>query len=314
MSDDWDGLLPASFAVAGFPTVVFPVWQQIEAVQSLREVAREVPWIDGELIDDTGTTAEVWTTSIPFYNDIQLNEEGLGLTPALYPDRLELLWKICKAKKTGTLNLPFRRNIRAKACQWRRIAVDDRRGGEVLQIRWKEDNEARLDGPSSDGMAVQANLRHEVTEAVFEAERAGLMADGGFEGISRLASQVEAALNQPSEAMQDLKQKAKRLTSACDSIINSFSSRTPGRNAFRDPDGERAHRRLFRVRMLAARAESEARAAGKRIQTRRFAASMSLLQIAVLVGQDFAELLTLNPQIEDPNWIQRGTPVIVLQD
>lgn len=311
MPDDessiWSRLKPSSFEVQGRPRVVVPVWNRIEGSHGIRAVSRAIPWVNGEQLDETGTTAKEWSTEHPFINDLHQGEPALGDTPILYPDRMELFEAILELRKTGTLHLPWRRNIRCKAISWRRTATVEQQDCETLVVQWKEDNENKLENPSV-GAGVRANIKYVVEQARFEAERAGIW-DGSWEDITLLASQLEAAVAAPGLFLEDIGQKANRVVRACDSIIESHSKATDGRNVLLDPAGFLVFRALTNLRNLASTAESEARGTRRTVVTKAAPFDGSIWQFAMLPdwNAEPEQLLRDNPQIEDPNWILKGT-------
>lgn len=302
----WNTCEPASFEVPGLPRCIFPVWGRLEADQSVRVAARSIPWVDGEELDETGLGARTWTCEAAFINDISKFENGIGDNPPLYPDRLELLERIFQSKKTGTLHLLWKRNIRAKLVQFRRIGDDSRRDCEVVALTFKEDNEAKLDAQTATGVAVQVNTRLQVAKATFDAERSGMW-DGSWENITLLASQLEAALNAPGDFLEDIGQKAHRVQAAIDRIFAAFQTNTEGRDGMRDPEGAAAWRQLFLLRMLAEDAEAQARAGRPTVIVVRVPRDTSIWAFSAQNDQDPDLLLRLNPQVEDPNWIPAGT-------
>jgi hypothetical protein len=307
----WDKMGPASFEIEGYPKVVFPVWNQLEGSHGVRVVARAVPWVDGEQLDETGLTAKEWATESLFLNDLS-NEIGIGTDPPLYPDRLELLETVLEQKKTGTLHLPWRRNIRCKAVTWRRRASVEMQDCETFSVQWKCDNENKLKDPSK-GSGVRANIAYRVEQARFEAERAGI---GGFswEDITTFASQLEAIVAAPGLFLEDIGQKANRVSRACDSILGSFQKAGIGRNMLLDPGGSIAFGAIRDLRDLADGAEEEARGVPNRVVSRRSPIDGSIWQIAMLPdwAQDPEQMLRINPQIPDPNWITKGTTLNIL--
>jgi hypothetical protein len=302
----WENALPASFEVDGFDPVIFPVWQNLEGTEGLRAVKREVPWVDGVQIDETGLTGGAWSVIAPFANAFQ-NEDGMGEEPALYPTRLEMLLVLFRTKKTGTLHLPWQRNIRCKATSWRRGASSDMLDGEVLNVAFDTDNENKLDQAKAQGLAA-SSARQLVIQAQFDAERNGAW-NGSWEELTRFTSQLEALMNAPSEYRQDVAQRAGRVADCCDRLLSTFSSSDPGRDAFLKPAAAPAVRALVALREVAEGAEAEARQGRPQIVTRTVQRATTIWEFAIAAGTDPYELLQLNPQIMDPNNIPPGTQI-----
>jgi hypothetical protein len=310
----WAKMKPCSFEVKGHSRIVIPVWAKVEGSHGIRDVSRAVPWVDGEQLDETGLKAKEWDTEHPFVNDLCEYDPGIGKDPPLYPDRLEAFERLLEKRKTGTLHLPWRRNIRCKALTWRRSATTDMFDCETLSVHWKEDNENKLENPST-GAGVRANLTYQVEHCRFEAEREGIW-DGSWEDITLFASQLEAAVAAPGQFREDIAHKANRVVRACDSMIASFSkAKSEARGGLIDPRGGLTFRGLFDLRELAANAEAEARGTATKVVTWYAPFDGSLWAIAMSPGwesQDPSQLLEINPAIPDPNWISKGTPIKVL--
>jgi hypothetical protein len=302
----WSKAGPASFEVPGFEKCVFPVWMQVKSEHGIREVARDVPWVDGQTVDDTGLTSRVWRTQILFLNDL-MDDEGIGTTPQLYPDRLELLERILESRQVGTLNLPFKRNIRAKAIRWERTADMERRDCESLEVTWKVDNENKLDAPKAAGISAHVSLVLQMQQATFEAERAGL---GGatWEDLTLLASQLEALINTPSDMRDNVAQKCHRIVAACDTVLNAVD-RNEKEIGFTDPATAVAYRALWAFRNLADASEEQAREGRPDIVSIVTTSTTNIWEFATELGKDPDELIRLNPNIEDVNDIDPGTPV-----
>jgi post-segregation antitoxin (ccd killing protein) len=303
----WQNSKPASFEIEGFERVVFPVWRQVEGDGGIREVSRSVPWIDGEEIDETGLRANTWNVTAPFYLPLQA-EDGIGEDPPLYPTRMEKLIELFEAKKTGTLHLPWKRNIRCKAITWRRVASDSEIDGEVLTITFKCDNENLLDQQKAQSIPA-STVRQLAIQAQFEAERTGAW-NGSWEDLTRLTSRLEAIMAAPSEYRQDVASKAQRVSSCCDRLLAAHQKSEAGQNQFLDPVAAPAVRLLMLIRGQADSAEGEARTGTiQGVVTKTTERVTSIWEFAIAAGMDPYEMLTLNPQIEDPNYIPAGTQI-----
>jgi prophage DNA circulation protein len=303
----WQNSKPASFEVEGYDPVVFPVWQQTSGDTGLRAVCRPIPWVHGEEIDNTGLNAITWNLSAPFALVLQ-GEDGIGDEPPLYPTRLEKLIELFETCKTGTLHLPWKRNIRCKALTWRRVANADMIDAEVLEITFKTDNENLLDQQKAQSIPA-STVRQLAIQAQFEAERVGAW-DGSWEDLTRLTAQLEAIMLAPSEYRQDVASKAQRVSSCCDRLLSAHSKSEAGRNAFVDPASAPAVRLLILIRGQADSAEAEARTGTVQgVVTKTIERATSIWEYAIAVGMDPYEMLTLNPQIEDPNYIPAGTQI-----
>ncbi len=304
----WEKVDPASFEIDGEGKVIFAVFGELTNEGGLRVVHRDIPFVDGEQLDETGLESDTFQIETFFHNDLNDNEDGYGREPISYPDRLEALIDLFRTKKTGTLHLLMQRNIRCKAIRWARVSKGEALDSEVLRVTFKFDNEARLDSPRAEKAGVHVSLNGAVQQAVFDAQRAGAWG-GAWEDITELASQLSTAMQAPATFLGDVAQKAARLSAACDQLLVGFQSLEDGRDIFLDPTGQRAFEAVFNLGIMANRAESEARSSGPRIITKRYPCPTSLFEIAVAEKVDIVTLLDLNPQIEDPSYIPAGTPV-----
>jgi hypothetical protein len=305
----WEQCEPASFEVDG-ERVLFPVWEEFDIEHGIRAVQREVPWVDGEAIDDTGTTGERFRVNAVFHNSVQQEDPIYGLAVPLYPNRLEELCALFRRRKIGTLNFLTRRNVRCKALRWVRRGRTDLVDGETLTVEFGVDNENRLDGPTTETVSVKVNLVRVLQDAEFEAERTGSWSSG-WEDVTKLASQLDAAMSAPSEFRDDIRQKAHRVQAACDRVLASHSRNIEGRSGFLDCITYPARKGLEAVRDLAARADGESAEGRPRTITRTYPRDLTIWEIATAEHQDPGRLLYLNTAIEDPNWIPANTPVVL---
>ncbi len=309
-ADTWQSLGPASWQADDGPEVKFAVVSRKKSSGNrLPERAR--PYQDGSKSDHTGRKADEFAVEAIFQQDATSEEADLGDTPAMWPDRINLLDAQLGSRKVGTLHLPWERNIRCRAVTWERSALpEDLRGGERMSITFRRDNEDNLDGSAIEEVSVRATVRRAADEAVFDLEREGMW-DGSIEDFTALAADVEGLLAAPGEFRQDMLHMARRLGNAAASIRSSFMSRVPGRDKGNDPDSAVATQRLLEIEELSARALAEAASSQPPLVARRFDTDRDLYSIAAELRQDAEALIEVNPQIEDPSDIQAGSTVFV---
>lgn len=306
--DPWSDLKPASYQIEGEIELKFMVLT-VKEEGGLRMPRRPRPYRKAEKLDCTGPKSDEWPIEAVFHND--LTEPSLGDYPQIWPDRLERLIAAFKTGKTGWLNLPWKRNLRVKPESWSRsAAAEQHRGGELLSVKFVEDNEDNLDESAVELASVKATILGGVEDATFDLEREGLF-DGSFEDLTELAADLEGALNAPGEFLQDVEQKALRLARAAQAMKDAFSSKLPGRNGLNDPAGANAARKLDDIIDAAGRAAGEAAARRPRTVGRTFPTARDLFDIAAELGQDARELLAVNTKLEDPSFIPAGTTVLV---
>lgn len=308
MSDEWTKLGPASYQIEGEIELKFAVIDLGESGGN-RLPKRERVFRNGRKLDFTGTRGDDFAVTAIFNNNVI--EPDLGDYPQMWPDRLDRLVKAFKTGKTGTLHLPWRRNIRCKPDNWARKAIaSDDRDGETLSVTFLEDNEDTVDEASTASVSVQASVLRKAEEAVFDLESAGGW-DGSFEDFTQLAADLEGVLNAPGEFLSDVVHKARRVRRAAESIIQSLSSRTPGRDHMLGPEGAKAERKLVEIIDLAGLAEGEASSHLPTIVTRTFPTDRDIYSIATELGQSARDLIAINGEIEDLAYIPAGTPVHV---
>lgn len=308
MTDPWLELGPASYEIPGAPALTFMLVSQ-EIGGGNRVPGRERPYRRGEKLDFTGAQADTISLRAIFHND--LSEPGVGVGPQMWPDRLDEIERMFGTGETGTLHLPWRRNIRCKPMTWRRSATAETdRGGETLTVEFKQDNEDDVDVAALQTVSVRANVNRMVVEAIFDMEREGMW-DGSFEDFTEFAADLEGVMNSPNEFLDDVSHKARRVERAAESIINSFTSRTDGRNQMTRPAGSRAEQRLRELIDMVASAAGEAEGSSPIIVTRVFPMDRDIYDIGAELGQSARELIAINPDLEDIGHIPAGTSVRV---
>lgn len=326
MSDDWQDLEPFSFQMDGHREIKF-IGRTVGEDGQNRLAPRKRPWQKGEKVDSTGPDGDSYQIEGIFHSDVDEGDVDNGMP--MWPDALEALVKQFKEEKTGTLHLPWKRGLRVKASNWsRRASADEHRGGEVLTVTFKEDNEDSLDREAFVGVSVKGSLSRTVEEAQFDAESAGIW-DGSLEDLTGLASDLVGYINAPREFAGDVKQASNRVRRAVSSVTRAFSGPPPiqespaapaspgdeGRNQLNDPDGFNLRIRLLELLDLAAAAEAEARRSLPRTRSYIPERDTSIWLIATdpTVRQDPHELMRIN-DIEDPNYIEAGTVMRVFAE
>lgn len=303
--DPWLAMGPSSYQADGGAVILFPA-RQIGEDGGLRIAKRERPFQRGAKLDHTGASADQFEIEAVFHPDI--SEPGLGDTPPLWPDRLEDLIAAFKGGATATLHLPWKRNLRVKALQWRRRAVaDEYRGGEVLSVTFVEDNEDALDREAFERVAVKAGAARLAADAQFDAEATGVW-DGSIEDVTELAAELVGLMNAPGEYADQIIHAAKRVRRACDLVLTKTAATLPGGSE--SPDAV-LRAKLLELKDAAAGAAGEAQAAKPKTRTVRFRQPRDIFSIAAELGQNARELISINSALEDPSYIPAGTAVVV---
>lgn len=236
MSDPWLDMGPTTIQADGEDEILFMA-KIISATGSLRVARRRRPWQYGQKIDETGDEGDELTIEGIFHNDME--EAGLeGVVQ--WPDNLEALWTQLKTGKTVTLNFPWKRGLRVKPItRDRRASSDEVRGGEVVTVKFHEDNEDALDREAVEKVSVKAAANRAVEEATFSMESEGMSADlvnppvrsftelefsDPVSTINGLASDVVGLLSAPQDFADALALAATRLRRATLLLLEAFDS------------------------------------------------------------------------------------------
>lgn len=300
-----------SFEVDGFARVTWEPTTTVSERCNVRLARREIPFLDGAQLDETGLAPKVIETSIVFINDAHLTIPELGAEPRMYPDRFRALLAMFESRKTGTLNIYGRRNLRMKAASWTAEEPDDKLDYATIRVTFEADNEGKLDAQAAEFVAVAANLQSVADEARFSAQAEGVDLAEFFTSLNTACSQLETALRTPETLRSDVRTKANAVRYNASRIVDAINTNKPGRDKGKDPSGSRINRSLFQLILLSYLAESEARSRDTRVKVIRLGQLTSVWQLAARLGVTGDELIALNPGIGDPNAIEPGTPITV---
>lgn len=311
--DIWAGYEPASFEVKGYPVIRFML-RSIRESGGQRMAPRARPFRPGAKLDTTGALEH----SLPFEALFTNDAEEPGVTddggPPLWPDRLDLLVEIIDTGKTGTLNLPWRRGIRAKCHPWERSAnADDNRGGEILTGTFIEDNEDNLDREAIVRPSARATLVRKVEETQFSAEAEGIWS-GSLSDLTQLTSELIGLANAPGQYLEQVVHASLEVQRCVSMVRRNFSTDRDGRGQFFDPLSFPTRMRLLEVEDLAASAEADARRSQDRLRRHYPDRNTTIWRIATQLGQDAQRLMELNGSVEDFADIPKGTPIWVVAE
>lgn len=315
MADDSQDLMEKMVACAwqvdGGDHVTFMVTRIGESVDK-RLVSRKRPYRKGAKHDSYARDFLIWELDIIFFND----PDEPNIDAAQYPDNVEAFCKSIDIDATGDLILPTRGTVRAQFKGYRR--TDDaglRDAATVSAIFW-EDNEDGVTAQSFTTPSAQSVARVLAGQITEDAQKAGAWSDL-VSSINTAAAQLEALANAPGEFVDDLDAQAKAISDAVDGVQNAFANannRAAGELAALATHPEQSHllRTLHRLGDTAKRATLQARAARK-IITRRFPRQLSIFDVAGLLSQDPADLLSLNASLENPFAIPPLTSIRVFE-
>jgi hypothetical protein len=300
-ADSWINLPPATFVLDGY-THTFTA-RMVTSAGSNRIARRNRPFQDGAKLDHVGNNPDEIDLECLFHPDV--TEPGADFER--WPSALELFEEALKTGKTGTLNLPWKRGLRAKGDSWGRTAnAEEHRGGESVRVKFVTDNEDSLDREAIQKVSVRSTVNGAVEAAQFDLESEGAW-DAGIEQVTTLAAQVQALLATPGDTLDSLLHVANRLRRAVESTAAALDK---GPLAA-DPQGSSVRQKLLELAELAARAEGEALAVRPKTRTYLAPRDTTIFLIATELGQKARELMAINGAVEDFNAIPRGTPVTV---
>ncbi len=312
-ADSWEDLQASSYQADG-QSVLLVIARTIGEKGALRAVKHIRPFQKGWKLDETGPDGDEFTLEMMFHpNVVEGDTEGSGQLP-IWPDRLEALRKQFKGGKTATLHLPWKRNLRVKPLTWdSRAAAEEYRGGEILTVTFSSDNEDDLDREAFESVSVKSQLERRAEAATFDMDSLGAF-DGSIEDITELAANLVGLMNAPGDYAAAIAHDAQRVRRAASFLLDSFTSSVPGRDQMNDPDGARAHQGILDLLDFAAGAQAEAQERLPRTITVRYPTDRSIYDIATERKQSARDLIAINDALEDPGFIQAGTPVLVFSE
>ncbi len=298
-----------SWTVLGDP-IYFAV-EEIDETGGNRIVRRRRPYRDGAKLDDTGSKEKEWDVTCVYENSIE--EPGMPTDRPLYPIAANAMIDSFDLHRTGTLLLPNRGAVRARAESYKRKETAGERDTARITYHFVEDNEDNVDAQSFTTPAIRSTARQLVEETTFSSE-----ARGGFSqslaDLEAAAANLQAAIAAPGEAVQDTEQKAARVVRLATNVETQFAvSGQLGRDLLTDPDSWALWRQLHQLRDRTARATDEKSALG-RVVGITFNTTRTLLDIAAEVAQDPSSILDLNTQIENALAVPAGTVVKIFEE
>lgn len=310
LTDQWLEMGATSFQADGGQRIMVAA-RLVEERGRNRIAPRVRPWQRASKLDSTGPDSDSWTLEILFHNDV--TEPDLGELPRMYPDRLDALIEAFKTGETLTLHLPWKRNLRVKAVDWtRRATAEEFRGGEILTVSILEDNEDNLDREAFERVSGKAQALNLADGLALDLESMGAWT-GSLEDVTVFASELQGLLNAPGDYLDDLASAAKRLRNAVKDTLNALLEATPGAGGGLDAAaGASAKLKALELLELAAGAEAEATASLPKTRTVTFNRDRDIYSIAAEFRQSPRDLIRVNTNLEDPAFIEAGTPVLVL--
>jgi prophage DNA circulation protein len=310
--DSWEDLPASSYQADGLPALLV-IARMVTEDGSLRVVKHTRPFQEGWKLDDTGANGDDLQVEMMFHPDVDEGDTNDGQLQ-IWPDRLEALIRQFKTGKTGTLHLPWKRNLRVKPDKWnRRATSDEHRGGEILTVTFTTDNEDDLDREAFEGVSVKSQLERRAEATKFDMDSVGA-ATGSIEDVTQLAADLVGLMNAPGDYAAAIAHQAQRVRRAAQFLLEGFTTAVTGRDQLNDPAGSRGARGLLDLLDFAAGAEAEASERLPRTRTARYPTDRDIFSIAAELGQNANDLMSINSALEDPSFIPRGAPVTVFAE
>lgn len=302
----------ASFTLKNGQKIGFPV-HKIRQDGANRVIERERPYRAGAKLDNTGSKAVTFTFECVFHNSIQ--EPGLATFNnqlSLYPEALNELIKIFDDGQTGDLIVPTIGRVRAKALDYQRIEDAEHPDGATLMLVFKVDNEDSVDARSLKAPTFNAQGARMTAKATFDTESVAVSGNG-MASLRTAASQLEAAINAPGDALDDIRIQANAVRHSIEQVKDAFVDRSKeGRDLLTDPTSNDAVRALADLADTTARVSSAARGGRPPLISVVATRPTSLQEVAIVFGQSFSDLLAINSQIPNSLFLPINTIIKIL--
>jgi len=271
----------------------------------------------GARLEATGARYRIWRFTAEFYNGQE--EPGVDTPFDQYPGLVDKLCDSCDTQETGILMLPTRGSRRCKAKSYQRTDNADSRNFASVAFEFWEDNEDDATAADYNQVSAAGRASPLANEAVAWSEAQGA---GGFDmsDIAELASELEALATAPGDYVGDLEAKANAITNTIDRIEDTFT--TEANNAITEvtllltsPQSSLAGRRLRVLADVVASAATQKASAGiGAVTTITYPRQMSIFDVANTVGQNPAQLMSLNSSIPNVLAIPAFTPIKVYDE
>lgn len=313
MSDAQSKLQICRWIVKGQPTVYIPVRNVVEGGGN-RIGQHERPHRPGARLDGMGPRAKTWTlTAEVFDSDTHIAPLA---NKRIYPDLANDITDAFDREETGTLVTPTRGRRRCKAHEYQRTDGEEgTRNIAVLRLVFIEDNEDDDAAAAHASLGAYATIQPVTFAAVEELEKSGATSPD-VAGLSAAADQVANLLNTPEQYASQAQEIAETYIAQVNRVLTAFTTARDTvtgemRALLTGSEGSRALALLTLARDSAAGLLSELAGNGSDVVPLRFKSWVSLIEVAGKVGQDVELLAQLNPQIDDPFFIEPGTPIKV---
>jgi len=299
----------ASWKVGSLPELKFPVVSISESGGN-RIVERERPYRDGAKLDDTGSKAKRWSLKVNFDNGI--DEEGLDISKALYPDVLNELIASFDTHETGDLIVPTRGRVRVRAETYQRDETEVDRDDAIVTFTFVEDNEDNVGANKFEPMTINASANRLTEQTVFSATSEGVWGTS-LSDLNEFAGELEALANYPGDTLENIDSQCSIVIGAANRVGRAFTRESEeNRNMLNDPEMSLTQRKLEETKDMAARARAEAYKGRPRLVPFFVSGNTDLFALSAILDLDAEILIEINRSI-DPFYVPSGSVVNTLE-
>lgn len=300
---------PARLTPAGGDTFNLLVMSAVQAYER-RIITRRRPYLDGAPLDDTGSDPKTHDVVLLFAN----GHGRQDIPQPTYPDYHQRFLAAVEVEGTATYYAPGRGERRVRIKRVSSEQAPGQRNSETVTLSMVEDLEDEratagsftLPSAKSAGPVLARQL-------LVEAEAQGMGGDL-LAAIGAFVDSLEAAANSPFDSAAEMQQRADALTSACKRFERLGLT---GRQRFDDfayspllPPDAAATLVLLRQLQDTAAAQRSALFGTATTKPRSFTRTLSIFEVASLLGQSADELIRLNPRLPSLFAIPAGVTVI----
>jgi prophage DNA circulation protein len=292
----------------GGQKLAFPV-TKITVSGGNRIIARARPYRNGAKLDNTGQNPHEIRMEVEFNNTIR--EPGLSINAGepLYPGIMMWLMWAFENQATGDLEIPTWGPLRAQAGSWDFSEDSSESQCAKASLTFIADNEDDIDAASLGSPTIHATAAQLADTTDWSTKEAAAW-DGSVVTFKGAMRQLETLMNAPREMAADIEEQINMVTSSCRSLRMTFKENVDyTRNVMLNPEGNLLERLLVKSESRALMAKAMARREKPKTMTVVFEEDLSMADIAAMLDVSFEDVLYENPQIEDPMFIPRGTPV-----
>jgi hypothetical protein len=192
--------------------------------------------------------------------------------------------------------------VRARAISYTRKEVNDDRDAAVLELKFIQDNEDKVDATAFTIPTVKASLRSLKEATTFSAQSDATFSTS-LADLNEFADNLEAIANFPNNTLNDIDSQSGIVVGATNRVVSAFTSKSnnpkvKARSMLNDPDSSITQRRLLALQDTAARARADLRGNSPAIIRIVLDTPMSIFEVATQFAQDPVKLIELNSALD----------------